>query len=379
VGDFWSPELEGDRERDGGLMAALMHEGPRIHHSRFCDFAGPGGRSVFLGLAQSIAQFLSAARGVEGGLQSVGTSVHSIAGLRGMIESDPAGTFRYVAELERIRRFVGALVLDKERESYAQLGGGSSLTGASDLFYAVCGVLSANVGCPQTKLFGFSPGGLGSNGEGEQRDWEKRVRWTFRSRILPAAVRLHDADWARECGEPPPWDLVPRGLSVPSDSEAATIVKTLSEAAQIQLEAGTVTVREARASLNGGPGRLPASRIRADGPAPEGEDPIAPDDATLGPDGAPPAPEDPKLTWRTLRQIADLLGCEPHVVRALAAAGVVRARTRTGRGGAHQYALEQVRDALRARERGGPAPPSPAPPILAPPAGPGAAQTPPAR
>lgn len=145
---------------------------------------------------------------------------------------------------------------------------------------------------------------------------------------------------------------VERGAALPVGSvQAALAVLTTYYGTEIPPEAArafmeaidpSLAARAAVLIQNRTPEQIAAAAALAGAAAPPAAAPALPVQ-----DEVPP---DQPTTWRTAREIASELGTSPGYVRRLAGAGAVARRRGTGKGGATQYRLEDVREALAALE-----------------------------
>lgn len=171
-----------------------------------------------------------------------------------------------------------------------------SFSGLSDVLIRFAEQLSGATGIPLTRLFGQSPGGLGSTGDGEMKQYHEKVNTRQERKMRRPMRRLLDVLSRSTLGEPLPEDFAFefRPLEEMSAAEKAEIGNKTVDSVTKALEADLITrsqgMRELKASApdTGLFGDISDEQIAQAELDEKGSDPPA-IDATLPAGGALPA------------------------------------------------------------------------------------------
>jgi phage-related protein (TIGR01555 family) len=185
-----------------------------------------------------------------------------------------------------------AMILDAE-EDVTRVA--SPLTEVAAILDRIEGRLCAAAELPRTILFGDSPGGLGSNGQGELEALYRSVEVYQRQRVRPALRRLLDvAIRASGYDLPKKWDVKFCPLWVPSAKEVAETRNTMASADNVYLQNGVLSPEEVRRSRFAGEYSMETSVSMDDG-APDiaVNAPITDEEREILRGDTPPAPDAP--------------------------------------------------------------------------------------
>jgi phage-related protein (TIGR01555 family) len=159
----------------------------QVHHSRCVRFNGEElpwyewmrnalwDDSVFRSVKAATKNYDSIVAGAGTLITEANQDVVSAEGLWEML-STPEGTTKLLERYRLMNAMKGTmrmLVLDKDKETYAR--NPAQFSGLAQMLSDSRADLAGAYDMPLTKLFGQSPGGLGSNGAGEQEDWDDHV------------------------------------------------------------------------------------------------------------------------------------------------------------------------------------------------------------
>jgi phage-related protein (TIGR01555 family) len=115
----------------------------------------------------------------------------------------------------------------------------TSVSGLTDIIDKLAHHVAASARVPMTRIFGVSPGGLGSNGEGETRAYFDHVRSYQDFRIRPAIEKILAALMGDD--EPENWRVDFAPLWQPSEKDMAEAALLRAQTAQILIESGLKT------------------------------------------------------------------------------------------------------------------------------------------
>lgn len=180
--------------------------------------------------------------------------IWKIRDLAEMISAEDGRFVNRIRGAELARSVMNALVVDTENEGYERQS--VNVTGLPDLLDRFASRLAAAADMPLTRLMGDSPGGLGSNGEGETRSWYDAVKREQKraETEMEQLVRLFllEIDGATHGKIPKTWSVTWCPLWQPSEKEIADTRKTEMETAIAAIEHQIVTPEEVRNSMFGG-------------------------------------------------------------------------------------------------------------------------------
>jgi phage-related protein (TIGR01555 family) len=176
-----------------------------VHHTRIIELHGnkiPAGATRHLSQEQRYWG-LSVLQNVDEYLKIVGSSIGSIGHL---LHEFSVGKYK-LADLDNILDLPGGEERIKKRMEVMDLmrsvfhseyfdkdddfvRENVSFTGVPEVLYNIFMLVSACTGYPITRLFGVSPAGLNSTGEGDMRNYYDMVRSLQKSEAEPVVVRL---------------------------------------------------------------------------------------------------------------------------------------------------------------------------------------------
>lgn len=154
---------------------------------------------------------------------------------------------RRIRLLDMSRSILNMIVLDADGEEYNKSS--SSVAGLADILDRFAETLSASVGIPVAKLFGRSTGGLNATGEHDLRNYYDMLA-AEQNRVLdPLAeavvkVIFNAQDGPTSGAEPEDWSVRWRPLWSPTDTEVATLRKSVADADKIYLDTGVLSPDE---------------------------------------------------------------------------------------------------------------------------------------
>lgn len=261
-------------------------------------------------------------------------------------EEGENNVLRRLQTIDMARGLLNSIVIDNDGEEYDFRT--FSFSGVSDVINTTCNYLSALTSIPQTILFGRSPAGMNSTGEGDMENFYNYVE-RIQRRMLKKNLRyllsviFQAGVYTGEVDEIPPIDIKFKPLwslteadEIALEQQKAAVQQTRAQTAQIYVEMQAVDPSEVRKKLadagefdiekmldeytpeeleanapkgeGGGEGGGPEGP--APGPAPGPEEPSPADGAPGGggeapggdapaggeapPETAPPAPETPE-------------------------------------------------------------------------------------
>jgi hypothetical protein len=169
-----------------------------------------------------------------------------------------------VLQIEKLRDILAvggpaeaALRKQIEFTRFAQTNEGITLLDASDVFnthqYSFSGLdsvliqfghqLAGAIGTPYTRLFGESPGGLGSNGNGEMKQYHEKIKQRQERKLRNPLTRLLAVLSRSELGMPPPddFDFEFCNLQEMSEAEKADIGSKTTESVTKAVDANLLT------------------------------------------------------------------------------------------------------------------------------------------
>lgn len=196
----------------------------------------------------------------------------------------PSGTANEIArEFARASSVVGVGVID-DTMTYQRHA--AALTGFADVDATSRREASYVEGIPQREIFGDEPGGLGNNGEGAGRQWNRKVESARQSQIGPGLMALYRLIYGTAITDA---RLVWEPLERPSALEVAQIRQAHAAADAAYVAAGILTPEEPRQRWTG-PEYLEELTLDEDagdfeaallGEPVEGAEPVAPGAETI--------------------------------------------------------------------------------------------------
>lgn len=237
-------------------QAAPAMRGVAIHHSRVAiRHAGVSlpyqqalvenlwGLSVLERLYDRMIAFDSATAGAAQLVYKSYLRTLSVEGLREIVSAGGAplnGLTSYVDMMRRFQGIEGMTVIDAKDKFEVQ--GHSAFSGLSDALNQFSQQLSGALQIPLVRLFGQSPGGLGSNGDSEMRTYYDHVNQQ-QMKMLHQGVTLMYKLGAQSLGIklPPNFAIDFRSLWELTDSDKVNIAKTAGETVSAAVEGGLIS------------------------------------------------------------------------------------------------------------------------------------------
>jgi phage-related protein (TIGR01555 family) len=133
---------------------------------------------------------------------------------------------------------------------------GVQLSGVSEMLVRAMEALAAAAEMPITLLFGTSPGGLSTDNQSGDRNWNNAVaQYQRRTLLRPLNVLIEMLLASRDLGiaKPDRWQVCFRPLAELSESEEANIEKTRAETTAILVASEVIHPMEARNALRSDP------------------------------------------------------------------------------------------------------------------------------
>lgn len=180
--------------------------GVTIHHSRIA-YRGEGvklpyqqrltenmwGISVLERIYDRMIAFDSASTGAAQLVFKSHLRTLKIDGLRDIVAAGGApmtGLYAYTEVMRRFQGIEGLSLIDKNDEFEVQ-SSSSGMTGISTIIDALADQLAGALQVPKTRLFGQSPGGLGSNGKGEERQYHDGIKQKQSAELGPGVLTTY--------------------------------------------------------------------------------------------------------------------------------------------------------------------------------------------
>lgn len=210
------------------------------------------GRGVSSAAVQAIERYRRSLKWGEKLLERSQQAVHKMKGLAEMLVAKQENVVRQRINLvDSNRSALNGVAVDAE-DDYTVLT--ASLTGVKDTIGEMQTAIAAETGWPQTFLFGRSPGGLNSNGDGDWALVYQNVEQLRTRRLTPALERILALIVAQPTVQEKPDDwravwnpLAPMTRQQLADVEnkEADTLKKLADAAQVAQSSGMLSQDEA--------------------------------------------------------------------------------------------------------------------------------------
>lgn len=239
----------------------------RCHHSRMLIVDGEDmpdlarvsndgwGDSVIQSTYTQLRSMGSMYAGIEHIVDDFVQGTLSIQNLQELIASgQEAVILKRLQLIDMSRHLINTTLLD-ERETYEKHS--STVTGLPDLLDRYVQALSAVTGIPVTLLMGKSPAGLNATGDSDIRQWYDDIA-SKQIEVLkpPLEILIRYIFLSKEGAfkgrEPENWSIKFNPLWQMSDTEKATIRKTVADADNVYLSNGVLTADEVAQSRFGG-------------------------------------------------------------------------------------------------------------------------------
>lgn len=201
------------------------------------------GLSVIERLYDRMIAFDSASTGAAQLVYKAYLRTMSIDGLRDVVSAGNQalnGLASYVEVMRRFQSMEGITMIDAKDKLEVQ--GHSAFSGLSDVLNQFGQQLSGALQIPLVRLFGQSPGGLGSNGDSEMRQYYDHINQQ-QEKTLRHGVTLMYKLGARSKGIMLPHNFAVgfKSLWQLSDGDKANVAKTVSETVSAAMDAGLLS------------------------------------------------------------------------------------------------------------------------------------------
>ena len=165
----------------------LADSAVQVHHSRCMRFNGEElpwyewmrnalwDDSVYRAVMSATRNYDSIVAGAGTLITEANQDVVSAEGLWDLLATDK-GTSEALRRYQLLNAMKGTtrlMVLDKDKETYTR--NAAQFSGVAQILSDSRTDLAGAYDMPMTRLFGQSPGGLGSNGDGEQQNWDDHI------------------------------------------------------------------------------------------------------------------------------------------------------------------------------------------------------------
>lgn len=239
-------------------QAAPALRGMVVHHSRVA-FRHVGvelpyqqsivengwGISVLERLFDRMIAFDSASTGAAQLVYKAYLRTLSVEGLRDVVAAGNAamdGLIKYVENMRRFQSLEGISIIDAKDKIEVQ--GHSAFSGLGDILSQFALQLSGALQIPLVRLFGQSPGGLGSNGDSEMRTYYDSIAQR-QQKDLDHGVHLvyQLAARSRSIELPPNFGLDFQSLWQMTDADKANISKTICDTVSSAFDSGLISQR----------------------------------------------------------------------------------------------------------------------------------------
>jgi len=126
------------------------------------------------------------------------------------------------------------------------------ITGLPELLDRLRDELTGAVDMPEKILFGKATAGLGDQGQSDLEQYYNGIEGEQERNLTPQATRLVSLLYKAAGNEPDSWQVVPRPLWTPSETENSENRARDAQADQIRITSGVLAAEEVRASRYGG-------------------------------------------------------------------------------------------------------------------------------
>lgn len=242
---------------------SLALSNQRIHYSRIIRIDGVGlpywqrisenlwGQSVIERLFDRLVAFDSTTQGAAQLVYKAHLRTIKVEGLREIIAMGGPPMEALLKNIEMIRRFQsneGLTLLDGKDEFEAHQ---YAFSGLSDLILQFGQQLSGALQIPLVRLFGQSPVGLNSTGDGEMKQYHENIAQQQEKRLRPGVSTLLDVVCRSELGVKPPEDFSFEfnSLERMSDKDKAEIGEVTTRTVLSALDAGVISQQTALKEL----------------------------------------------------------------------------------------------------------------------------------
>lgn len=231
---------------------ALVNQ--RIHHSRVLRLDGVElpywqriaengwGQSVLERLWDRLIAFDSTTDGAAQLVYKAHLRTYKVKGLRQLIASGGKAFEGLIAQIDAIRRFQsneGLTLMDAEDDFQTHQ---YTFSGLNDVLLQFGQQLSGAMDIPLVRLFGQSPAGLNSTGEGDLRNYYDSIKQQQERKLRVAVEKIYDVLYRSTFGDAPPDNMTItfNPLWQVSDAEKATIAGSVTDAVTKASDSGLI-------------------------------------------------------------------------------------------------------------------------------------------
>jgi phage-related protein (TIGR01555 family) len=235
----------------------------RIHHSRVIRVDGVDlpywqkiaenlwGQSVIERLFDRLVAFDSTTQGAAQLVYKAHLRTIKVEGLREVIAMGGPALEALAKNVEMIRRFQsneGLTLIDAKDDFDAHQ---YTFAGLADMLTQFGQQLSGAAETPLTRLFGQSPTGMNSTGDGEMKQYHESVGSKQERRLRPGVTKLLDVVCRSELGKAPPPDFAFEfnSLEQQSDADKADIAQKTTASVLDAYDAGLISQKTALQEL----------------------------------------------------------------------------------------------------------------------------------
>lgn len=260
------------------------------------------GESVLERLYDRMIAFDSASMGVAQLVYKAYIRTLKVKGLREVVSQGGKaldGLTAYVQQMRRYQGMEGVTMLDGEDEFEVQ-GIGTAMSGMDSALLQLAQQLAGALKIPLVRLFGQSPGGLGSNGDSETRQYYDHINQQQMKELHAGVTMIYRLVAAsRSIKLPDTFAIDFRSLLELSDTDKANIAKTTVEAVTAALDINLVSQQTGMKELRQSSRRTGLFTNITEKDIAQAEDTVEPPPsgelALMGPDGMPIAEGQPPV------------------------------------------------------------------------------------
>lgn len=229
----------------------LIFDGIRVTSNYQQSFNGGWGENVLTRLWSVLRGFNIGWAGAWHLLSDFAQGVYKMKGLADGLLKQQDKVIARLKAIEMAKSTVRAVVVDADLEDYTRVA--TPISGLDAVLDKANLRLAAAADMPVMLLFGQSPGGLGSTGDGEMRAFYARVVAKQSSILRPALLRVISL-LANKYSLKPGYKIAFNPLWEPSETEAAQARNTQAQTDQIYIQEQVATPDEIAASRFGSSG-----------------------------------------------------------------------------------------------------------------------------
>lgn len=209
------------------VSRCLVFQGPVSSRRQLVGEANGWGDSILVRCGKLIRDYDQSWSGVSTLLHDFAQAVFKVKGLSSALMSDKDNLVKKRwSMINMARSVINGVMIDKEDEEFSRET--TSISGVAETLVQFQARMSVAADMPISKLFGVSPGGLGSSGSSEERSWFDAVRAKQKRELKPQMERLIKLcmlakDSPTKGQEPENWSLRFNSLWQQTDQEKADV------------------------------------------------------------------------------------------------------------------------------------------------------------